>query len=446
MGELPAEIITMILAYVAASARDALICSHVCWQWCGVVRAITRRWRKNLAHCAMRQIAIDGDRVSATWMRDRGYNMVRMGEIAAGYESARLIAWACSNNAYRAHRMFGRAASRGHVETLSLLARSLGGLQVEKCQQVAITVGAVRHGRVCTLEWLANHININGRVASETAAVRGQLAVLAWLDGQALLDPAYASEAAAVSDRTDTLEWLRVCGYRLSRSLTAIAVQRQSDRVLRWMLASGLLDGEYAYAVALANDGEPGMLTDLRWLHNTGVIERMQVILAVGCQPTKHNVVDAARTGCIQAMEWMVAHGAPLTPDACVAAVSGHIRTLIWLHEHGCPWDARTVDRAATLGNMCALEYAHAHGCPMRESALVAACRRGRTDAIRYILENGCPYDEDGPFRKTYDNSAAFRELVPKKHAWLRLAVGRLLPGLLAPGIRVRDPPTPDGG
>jgi hypothetical protein len=161
----------------------------------------------------------------------------------------------------------------------------------------------------------------------------------------------------------------------------------------------------------LIGAAECGFTSRLQWLHTEQ-----------GCQLPPDICSYAARSGSIDILEWLQAHGSVYNTATCrgaaagahihvlqhlrdagcewsgetcsAAAVNGHLATLQWLHEQGCPWHAADIcDDAAQCGSIPMLDYLKQHGCAFSEVTIAMSAWEGHLAVCQYLLAEQCPYD-----------------------------------------------------
>jgi hypothetical protein len=128
----------------------------------------------------------------------------------------------------------------------------------------------------------------------------------------------------------------------------------------------------------------------------SGNVEFVQWALA-GLQP--HDVpeisCDAASSGSIPVLEWLVDRGVPLVPRTMVkAACEGHTETLRWLASRGVAAGTDALEGAASGGHLSALQWLVDHNCTVTASAVYEAARHGRLAVVQWLLDNAPTVEE----------------------------------------------------
>jgi len=108
----------------------------------------------------------------------------------------------------------------------------------------------------------------------------------------------------------------------------------------------------------------------------------------------------AAAQGRLDVLQWMVAHGMPLSSNtASEAARSGHIHILEWLRAFHCTMLSKSdMSPAAAAGQrMDVLEWLDAHRYPIDQGTLRVAASVGNVEIAKWALTKGCSWDLDVP-------------------------------------------------
>lgn len=100
------------------------------------------------------------------------------------------------------------------------------------------------------------------------------------------------------------------------------------------------------------------------------------------------NICDlAAIDGNISILQWAIALGEiPTTKTTASAAKSGCLQTLEYLRSIQCPWDAAVYAKAAANGHNHIIQYARDNGLPFDVLYCAKAAKHGQLAVIEYLL------------------------------------------------------------
>ena len=167
---------------------------------------------------------------------------------------------------------------------------------------------------------------------------------------------------AIAAGRLDTLEWL---WERLSARLGGDPSATIWSRNALWAAAEA---GHMAALEWLLDRGCNGDDNLFYWATGGGHVDVVALMWKrVGLDQSKHAELakEAAQSGSLPMLQWVVDHGLPLPATACArAALCGHLDALRFLRSHHCPWDGQTLQWAAHNGQLHVLQWALANGCP----------------------------------------------------------------------------------
>ncbi|PNH11327.1 hypothetical protein TSOC_001854 [Tetrabaena socialis] len=290
------------------------------------------------------------------------------------------------------------AAYGGHVGALRWLLETQG---VRLRADGAEVMAAASSGRVEMLSYLL-----------EPGALGG------WADGRALLGGAAAvprllaaalAAAAAAGQVAAVRLLVEVYGTPLSAGVMTALVQHGGGggatsgggggdggggsrsgggcctETLRWLLERGCpVDGSTVVHALLRGD-----MAAVQLLHTAAPVGAFRGAA----------VERIAQVGSLEALRWIVSHGAPLGGTAlmAVAAASGDLAKVKWLYDMRCDWDAATFREAAASGNHDLLRWLSATRCPMGTDGAAYLAPATRPDGpdwptLRLLHSLGCEW------------------------------------------------------
>lgn len=145
-------------------------------------------------------------------------------------------------------------------------------------------------------------------------------------------------------------------------------------------------------------------------------IDALKYALLVGCPVFDYQLVNAAFSGNLKAIEILLKHGAAWTPGVCAAAAGGgHLEILKYAHENHLEWDSSTCSNSALSIKLECLKFAVNNGCPMNINTSISAVEGGSLECLKFVIENGCPFNTktiDLSFR--YEDKTLFDYLLSK--------------------------------
>jgi hypothetical protein len=241
-----------------------------------------------------------------------------------------------------------------------------------------VVVNAAEGGHIRTLQWLWDRGTAFGWEACAGAAEGGQLDALVWLRERDCDWNESTCLHAAYYGHLHVLRWAMANGCEWDPLATTFAAIGGHLDVADWCLAQGC-----------------EFITDTHWETATypDVCSHPSLLALMIDSDTPPGL--AARSGRIDVLEWMLAHGSPI--DASVythAAETGHFHVIDWALAHGEPWDAFVCAWLAEHGLLDALKYVRAKGCPWDEHTCAGAASRGHLEVLEWAQTNGCPWDE----------------------------------------------------
>ncbi|KXZ45703.1 hypothetical protein GPECTOR_51g688 [Gonium pectorale] len=216
-----------------------------------------------------------------------------------------------------------------------------------------------------------------------------------WLEAQGCRRSVLAGACAArTSDAAARLAWLQERGYRLDVTALEAAAGTGGAAALRYLLAeagvsvSGQKQENIMYTVC-----EGGRLEALRELHAAGwPLNNARCALC------------AARLGHLHVLAWLEetlgagALGIGRGIFTAAARYSGSVEVLAWLVDRGCEWGPYDINAAAKSGCEEAVEWlvARAGAVEIAGSPFMDPCRNGDLAMARLLRRLGVPWGPDG--------------------------------------------------
>lgn len=290
-------------------------------------------------------------------------------------------------------------ARRGRMDILQFLAAHGYAIESDAC------AAAASAGRLSTLQWLRS-VDTPWTVHTTMLAARGgHLPTLQWAldNGCAAGSPVFT--AAAEGGHIPTLEFLHGRGVPWSNTTSRVAAVRGDLPLLCWLLERGCPHTPTQLTEAAATAGS---LPVLEYLHGAHMYE-----------PSARAAMRAAARSQLPALQWLVAHGCPLTTDvfseAAAAYMAGRwegrhgrqqqqrqqqhralsLAVVDWLHEHRCPWHVNISYTAVRQGDVEMLEWALARGYPIADRSCggvdpcASAARAGHLPVLQWLVGHG---------------------------------------------------------
>jgi Ankyrin repeats (many copies) len=264
------------------------------------------------------------------------------------------------------------------------------------------------------------------------------LNVLKWVYQKGChLDLTITSGRAASAGKMDVLEWLIQHGCEPNRWAMTSAVANGHLSVLQELFKRGwtLHDQELGSYAA-----RHGHIHILEWALSQGKLcIRDHIDPNFGGSPYHQILNDAASTGQLETLKWLIDHDAPKSESVCASAVhsgnieiiqylmgalnlngsskaqdlndpsknypliasccsyaglNGNLDILKWLRDQGCPWDNNTINQAARKGHTHIIEWARANGCDWDYGAYDWPIDDGNFEMVKYLCVSGCPCNE----------------------------------------------------
>ncbi|PNH12168.1 Ankyrin repeat domain-containing protein [Tetrabaena socialis] len=344
-----------------------------------------------------------------SWLRLQGCTWSI--ELHPAREAARcghtaMCEWLVVNRCAQSRELTCEAARGGHVGLMDLLLRSASGCSPDTI--TSLLEGAASGCDLPTLQRLLHTYldsdHVDRHSAEQKAAVLAAAAASPTPDWRAkvecLEDRGYprtgadCSAAASLPDWRARLGWLRQRGYLLTSAALVEAAGGGHVEALQYLLAEGVeMDAGTANRAAL-HAAKAGHVAVLQALAGAPTFRAAALVDALAA---------AAEQGHLRVVAWLadVLGGRALTVRVFVSAVrSGSLELLAWLRAHGCPWDATVFAEAAGLGSEEQVEWLAARGCPMGEEGepyLSALRHQGLVlPPLQCLQRLGCPWGPTG--------------------------------------------------
>ncbi|PNH08243.1 Ankyrin repeat domain-containing protein, partial [Tetrabaena socialis] len=299
-----------------------------------------------------------------------------------------------------------KAASGGHVGLMDWLLGSVPIPRVPDLLQGAAagvdlpTLQRLHQTYACgSGEGLGREERLAVLAAAAASPTADWRAKVEWLEGRGCPQTAgTCARAAGLPDGQARLEWLRQRGYPLSAEVAVEAARGGNVDALQYVLAEGVqIDARSAQwaASGAALDGHLAVLQAL--LHAPGV--GVPALRSAGAAPA---AATNGHTPVVVRLAEVLGAAEVLTVEVAErAARSGSMELLAWLHAHGCPWGASVFAAAARGGSEEQLEWLEAHGCPMGEDGepYQHALANADLPVLRCLRRLGCPW---GPCGRTF--------------------------------------------
>ncbi|GLC68205.1 hypothetical protein PLESTF_000661800 [Pleodorina starrii] len=338
------------------------------------------------------------------------------------------------------------------------LGRSLhaaaGGLSLAALQRLWEQLMAGRHGS--KLQERLEQLDEGDRGRILAAAARSTTpdwqAKVEWLEGLGYPRTAEACESAVRAGNGDAVEarlqWLCGRGYPLEAAVADAAVRAGNLAALRFLVEQAGVrpTGDEFHVTDAARQGH---LAVLQYLHASGLpvnarsvaveaaraghaplVEWAVEDLGVAPADGADSLLDcAAESGNLELMTWLHVRGWALGPTAISnGAKSGCEEALEWLVERGCPFplDGDAYLRAAFNDDLAMLRCLHRLGGPWGPPGkLLADCIRVVADGtsvpvLQCLLDLGCPVPDWDAAVQFAEDWWLHRESVAAVLAWLR--------------------------
>ncbi|GLC46471.1 hypothetical protein PLESTM_001879100 [Pleodorina starrii] len=290
----------------------------------------------------------------------------------------------------------GRANDGMCVLCWSLLRAAAGYLSLAALQRLWQQLRAGHHGSELQqrLDQLKQAHRSSILAAAASSTTPDWQAKVEWLEGLGYPRTAWACESAAEAGDGDAaearLQWLRGRGYPFGTAADS-AVFFGNLAALRFLVEQARVrpTGDQLRVTETARRGH---LAVLQYLHTSGL-------------PVNGRSVGegAARAGHLPLVTWAVeglgvapADGAASLLDC--AAESGNLELMTWLHDRGWALGPRAITNGAKSGCEEALEWLVERGCPfpLDGGAYFKAAFNGDLAMLRCLHRLGCPWGPPG--------------------------------------------------
>ncbi|GLC70162.1 hypothetical protein PLESTF_000932400 [Pleodorina starrii] len=284
-----------------------------------------------------------------------------------------------------------------YVLCRSSLAAAAQFLSLAALQRLWQQLTAWRHGSNLQqqLEQLDEEDQDLIMVAAAGSTTPDWQAKVEWLEGLGYPRTALACDSALRAGDGDAgvarLQWLCGRGYPLEAEVAEAAVYFGNLAALRFLVEQAGLRPS-GYELPVMNAAQWGHLTVLQYLHASD--------LPVN---TRLAAEEAARAGHLPLVAWAVedlgvapADGAASLLDC--AAASGNLELMVWLHDRGWALGPTAITNGAKSGCEEALEWLVEQGCPfpLDGDAYLEAAHNGDLAMLRCLHRLGCPWGPPG--------------------------------------------------
>jgi len=128
-----------------------------------------------------------------------------------------------------------------------------------------------------------------------------------------------------------------------------------------------------------------------------GHVNCLEYLYSVGQVADENVFVDAAHSGHVPSIRFLLDHNCPVNPalhpaDYMLRNSIIPFDEMKLLFEAGVPWDEMTMATLAENGNLEGMQYLRERGCPWDEWTCNKAARAGHLHCLQYAHENGCPW------------------------------------------------------
>lgn len=194
----------------------------------------------------------------------------------------------------------------------------------------------------------------------------------------------FLSRIAASDGDLSVLAWAREIGCDWSETVFLKAVEGGQASTLQFLVDNHcpIPSGTQAFEVA----SQARNLHTLEWLDENKFEYSSFASLA------------AARIGWVEGVEWLHAHGYPLSRLVSIfSANAGHLDVLKFARRKDCAGDPMedAVDAAAAGGQIAALQFLREEGCAINRAVTCAnAALHGRLETLKWLRANNARWDK----------------------------------------------------
>ncbi|GLC60700.1 hypothetical protein PLESTB_001659900 [Pleodorina starrii] len=279
----------------------------------------------------------------------------------------------------------------------SLLEAAAGYLSLAALQRLWQELMAGCHGRELQqpLEQLSQEMGVPFLVAAAGSTTPDWHAKVEWLEGLGFPRMAWACKSALQAGNGDAavahLQWLRGRGYPIDAKVAEAAVDLGNLAALRFLVEQVGMQPT-GHRIDVTEAAAHGHMAVLQYLHASGLPFN-----------TRSAAKGAARAGHLPLVEWAV-EDLGVTPadgeDSLLdhTEASGNLELMAWLHVRGWALDPSAIPNGAKSGCEEALEWLVERGCPfpLDGGAYLGAALNGDLAMLRCLHRLGCPWGPPG--------------------------------------------------
>ncbi|GLC49986.1 hypothetical protein PLESTB_000330000 [Pleodorina starrii] len=296
--------------------------------------------------------------------------------------------------------LLGRPNYVVYVHCWSLLAAAAGYLSLAALQRLWQQLMSGHHGSELQqhLDQLKQALRGAILAAAAGSTTPDWQAKVEWLEGLGYPRMASACTSALRAGDGDAvvarLQWLRGRGYPLDAGVADDAVDLGNVAALRFLVEqAGVRPFGEPFRGCSMNSARRGHLAVLQYLHASGLPINTRIVAE-----------EAARAGHLPIVSWAV-EGLGVAPaddgaDSLLdcAAESGNLELMTWLYVRGWALGPTAITNGAKSGCEEALEWLVERGCPfpLDGGAYLGAARNGDLAMLRCLGRLGCPWGPPG--------------------------------------------------
>jgi hypothetical protein len=219
--------------------------------------------------------------------------------------------------------------------------------------------------------------------------------------------PGKAADAAIRHGMLEVVQWWIARNKSIAPELLRKATRYGQLEIVKCLYSRELLN-------KFKNKEE--MMENAAW---SGSIELVEWLVKDGHEVTKDATIIMAERGHVHLLEWAHLHKIKVKWSVgWDAAAAGHINVLEWLHKHD-KLDSYMMSYAAKAGRIDVLEWMYKLGYEPCQSSMHKAVSYGQLRAAKWLLKKGvewpcniyaAAYGCDKTFKWVFDNGAPFDE------------------------------------